>query len=243
MIAWVGDTSETETDPVRFMRLLLVEDNDELLNLLAHGLKNAGFDADCVDTVETAEAALVTTRFAVVILDLGLPDGDGLRVLRGMRARNDFTPVLVLTARSAVPDRVKALQAGADDYVTKPFALEEVVARLQALLRRPGQLLGSSLELANIVLDTETRQVSVGGTAAPLSQREAAILEMLLRRSGRVVSKKNIESQLYGLYSDIGSNAVEVYVHRLRKQLTDNAAGVEIHTIRGVGYLIKASEP
>jgi DNA-binding response OmpR family regulator len=222
------------------MRLLLVEDNESLSRLLAIGLADAGFETDCVGTAEEAEAALATTRFAIIILDLGLPDGDGLSVLRNLRAREDPTPVLVLTARSAVPDRVTTLQSGADDYVTKPFALEEVIARLQALLRRPGQLLGLSLELANVTLDTEARQVCVDDAVMGLSQREVTLLEMLMRRSGRVVSKKNIESQLYGLYSDIGSNAVEVYMHRLRRQLAEAKAKVQIHTIRGVGYLIKA---
>ncbi len=239
----VGYSATRADESVCSMRLLLVEDNQDLSNLLARGLANAGFATDCVDTADAAEAALATTRFAIIILDLGLPDGDGLAVLRNLRARDDPTPVLVLTARSAVPDRVRTLQAGADDYVTKPFALEEVIARLQALLRRPGHLLGLSLELANLTLDTEARQVCVDNKVIGLSQREIAVLEMLMRRSGRVVSKKNIESQLYGLYSDIGSNAVEVYMHRLRKQLADAKTHVQIYTIRGVGYLIKASEP
>lgn len=225
------------------MRLLLVEDHEDLSGLLARGLATAGFATDCVHTAAAAEAALATTRFAIVILDLSLPDGDGLTVLRNLRGRDDPTPVLVLTARSAVPERVKTLQSGADDYVTKPFALEEVIARLHALLRRPGHLLGSSLEVANLTLDTEARQVYVGNEVVSLSQREIAVLEMLMRRSGRVVSKKIIEDQLYGLYSDIGSNAVEVYMHRLRKQLAEAAAQVQIHTIRGIGYLIKATEP
>jgi len=222
------------------MRLLLVEDNENLSSLLAQGLASAGFETDCVGAAEEAEAALATTRFAIIILDLGLPDGDGLSILRNLRAREDATPVLVLTARSAIPDRVRALQSGADDYVIKPFALEEVIARLQALLRRPGHLLGLSLELANLALDTEARQVCVDNTVLNIPQREVALLEMLMRRSGRVVSKKNIESQLYGLYNDVGSNAVEVYMHRLRKQLSEAKAQVQIHTIRGVGYLIKA---
>jgi two-component system response regulator TctD len=224
------------------MRVLLVEDNEDLSSLLVRGLATAGFAVDCVTTAANADSALSTTRFAVVILDLGLPDGDGLDILASLRRRDDPTPVIVLTARSAVPDRVKALQSGADDYLTKPFALEELIARLRALLRRPGLLLGLTLEVANLSLDTEAREVCVDTTAVPLSQREIAVLEMLMRRSGRVVSKKNIESQLYGLYKDIGSNTIEVYMHRIRKQLIETGAGVEIHTIRGVGYLIKAAE-
>jgi two-component system response regulator TctD len=224
------------------MRVLLIEDSEDLSSLLVRGLATAGFAVDCVTTAANADAALATTRFAAVILDLGLPDGDGLGVLGSLRRRDDPTPVIVLTARSAVPDRVKALQSGADDYLTKPFALEELIARLRALLRRPGLLLGLTLEVANLSLDTEARQVCVDAATVPLSQREIAVLEMLMRRTGRVVSKKNIESQLYGLYKDIGSNTIEVYMHRIRKQLIETGARVEIHTIRGVGYLIKAVE-
>jgi two-component system response regulator TctD len=224
------------------MRVLLIEDSEDLSSLLVRGLATAGFAVDCVTTAANGDAALATTRFAAVILDLGLPDGDGLGVLGSLRRRDDPTPVIVLTARSAVPDRVKALQSGADDYLTKPFALEELIARLRALLRRPGLLLGLTLEVANLSLDTEARQVCVDAATVPLSQREIAVLEMLMRRTGRVVSKKNIESQLYGLYKDIGSNTIEVYMHRIRKQLIETGARVEIHTIRGVGYLIKAAE-
>jgi DNA-binding response OmpR family regulator len=172
------------------------------------------------------------------LLDLGLPDEDGLGVLRELRTRQDATPVLVLTARGGVQDRVVGLRSGADDYLIKPFALEELVARLQALLRRPGELLGRSLRVGNITLDTEARQVFVGETPQFFSAREVAVLEILMRRSGRVVSKKLVEDQLFGLSIDVGSNAVEVYIHRLRRQLADSGAKAQIHTIRGVGYLI-----
>jgi len=223
------------------MRLLLVEDNEELSGLLVKSLGAAGFDADSVTTAADALSVLGSTHYAAVILDLGLPDDDGLAVLRSLRTRQNTVPVLVLTARDGVNDRVTGLRAGADDYLVKPFAVEELVARLEALLRRPGQLLGRSLELGNLVFDTVGRQLFIGGEPQTLSARELAVLEILLRRTGRVVSKRAVEDQIFGLSGDVGSNAVEVYVHRLRKSLQDLGASAAIHTIRGVGYLITAA--
>ena len=224
------------------MRLLLVEDNDTLSGLLQKGLEAAGFAVDIVKTVADALNGLATKRFAAVILDLGLPDGDGYAVLQSLRAKGDSTPVLILTARGAVDDRVKGFQRGADDYLGKPFALEELIARIQALLRRPGVLLGLALKLGHLTFDTTAREVMVDGRLQLIPPRESAVLEVLLRRSGRVVPKQVIEDQLYGLSDEVNSNAVEVYVHRLRKQLSEAGAGVEIHTIRGVGYLIREVE-
>ena len=220
------------------MRLLIVEDSEELAQLLANGLKSAGYDNDVLLTASDARAALTTTRYAAIILDLGLPDGDGLSILREIRQRNDPIPVLVLTARGSVDDRVGGLRSGADDYLVKPFAFEELVARLAALLRRPGQLLGSSLSVANLVFDTESRQAFIDDQPQIFSAREAAVLELLMRRQGRVVPKRVVEDHLFGLADDVASNAVEVYVHRLRKQLADRGAKVQIHTMRGIGYLI-----
>ena len=220
------------------MRLLIVEDSEELAQLLANGLKSAGYDSDVLLTASDARAALSTTRYAAVILDLGLPDGDGLSILREIRQRDDPTPVLVLTARGSVDDRVSGLHSGADDYLVKPFAFEELVARLAALLRRPGQLLGSSLHVANLVFDTESRQAFIDDQPQVFSAREAAVLELLMRRQGRVVPKRLVEDHLFGLADDVASNAIEVYIHRLRKQLADRGAKVQIHTMRGVGYLI-----
>jgi DNA-binding response OmpR family regulator len=221
------------------MRLLIVEDNNELARLLAKGLEVEGFATDLLTTAAEALSALITTRYAAVVLDLGLPDGDGLAVLREIRHRKDPTPVLVLTARAGVHDRVKGLRSGADDYLIKPFAFEELVARLEAMLRRPGQLLGSSLRVGNLVFDTESHQAFVDDEPRSLSARELAILELLMRRKGHVISKKLVEDQLFGLSGEVASNAVEVYVHRLRKQLSELGAKVHLHTIRGVGYLLK----
>lgn len=220
------------------MRLLVVEDTEELAQLLASGLQTAGFEVDSVATVSDAETALSSVRYAALILDLGLPDGDGLALLRELRKRKDPIPVLVLTARSGVHDRVGGLRSGADDYLVKPFAFEELVARLEALMRRPGQLLGRSLQLANVTFDTETRQTFIDGSPRTFSPREAAVLEILMRRKRHVVSKKLVEDHIFGLTGEVASNAVEVYVHRLRKQLTDSHANVTIDTVRGVGYII-----
>src|SRR5579871_154664 len=220
------------------MRLLIVEDNEELAQLLAKGLKTAGYDSDVLSTVEDARAVLSTTFYAALILDLGLPDGDGLELLRELRQRDNPVPVLVLTARGGLHDRVNGLRSGADDYLVKPFALEELLARLEAQLRRPGQLLGSSLRVANLEFNTQSRQASIDDRPQVLSARETAVLELLMRSKGRVVSKKQVEDHIYGHSGDVGSNAIEVYVHRLRKQLSDRGARVQVHTIRGVGYLI-----
>ena len=222
------------------MRILLVEDNERLSALLTTGLGSAGFEADVVGSVAEAEAALATKQYPVIVLDLGLPDADGLDLLRDMRRRGDSTPVLILTARGGIQDRVKGLQAGADDYLGKPFALEELVARLQALMRRPGQLLGQALTVGNVSLDTEARQVEIAGHVLTLSVREIAVLEILMRRAGKVVTKKLVEDQLFGLAGEVASNAIEVYVHRIRKQLAEGGADARIDTIRGVGYMISA---
>ena len=220
------------------MRLLVVEDNEQLAELLAQGLRTAGYETDVLTSLEEASAVLRTTFYAALILDLGLPDGDGLALLRELRHRNNPIPVLVLTARGGLNDRVHGLRSGADDYLVKPFALEELVARLEAQLRRPGHLLGSSLRIANLEFDTTNRQASIDDQPQVLSAREIAVLELLMRSKGRVVSKKQVEDHIFGHSGEVASNAIEVYVHRLRKQLAERGAKVQVHTIRGVGYLI-----
>jgi DNA-binding response OmpR family regulator len=220
------------------MRVLLVEDNGELVTLLRKGLGQAGLATDAVGTVADALHVLSTIRYVAIVLDLGLPDEDGLSLLRDLRRRGDSTPVLVLTARNGVDDRVTGLREGADDYLPKPFAMEELVARLQALLRRPGNLLGKLISFGNVAFDTEGRQVFVAGTSRSFPARETAVLEILLRRGGNVAPKRLFEDHLFGMSGDVGSNAVEVYVHRLRKMLVDAGATVKIHTVRGVGYLM-----
>ena len=220
------------------MRLLVVEDNEQLAELLAQGLRTAGYETDVLTSLEEASAVLRTTFYAALILELGLPDGDGLALLRELRHRNNPIPVLVLTARGGLNDRVHGLRSGADDYLVKPFALEELVARLEAQLRRPGNLLGSSLRIANLEFDTTNRQASIDDQPQVLSAREIAVLELLMRSKGRVVSKKQVEDHIFGHSGEVASNAIEVYIHRLRKQLAERGAKVQVHTIRGVGYLI-----
>jgi DNA-binding response OmpR family regulator len=220
------------------MRLLIVEDNEELAELLAKGLQAAGYQADILSTVEDARSVLGRTFYAALILDLGLPDGDGLELLRGIRQQNNPIPVMVLTARGGLQDRVHGLRGGADDYLVKPFALEELIARLEAQLRRPGHLLDSNLRIANLEFDTQNRQASIDDRPQLFSAREIAVLELLMRSKGRVVSKKQVEDHIFGHSGDVASNAIEVYVHRLRKQLSERGAKVQVHTIRGVGYLI-----
>src|SRR6516165_9994007 len=190
------------------MRLLLVEDNEELAQLLTQRLQAAGYETDLLTTAAEAQTAVTTTRYAAMVLDLGLPDGDGLSVLREIRRREDPLPVLVLTARGGLQDRVSGLRSGADDYLVKPFAFEELLARLEALLRRPGQLLGRSLQIANLAFDTESRQAFIDGKPQVLSARETAVLELLMRRKDRVVSKKLAEDHIFGLSGDVASNAV-----------------------------------
>jgi len=220
------------------MRLLVVEDNEQLAELVTKGLQAAGYETDVLSNLEEASAVLRTTFYAGLILDLGLPDGDGLALLREIRHLGNPIPVIVLTARGGLHDRVQGLRSGADDYLVKPFALEELIARLEAQLRRPGHLLGSSLRIANLEFDTQNRQASIDDQPQLLSARETAVLELLMRSKGRVVSKKQVEDHIFGNSGEVASNAIEVYVHRLRKQLSERGAKVQVHTIRGVGYLI-----
>jgi DNA-binding response OmpR family regulator len=167
-----------------------------------------------------------------------LPDGDGLDLLAELRSGHNGVPILVLTARDAVEDRVTGLDAGADDYLVKPFATVELIARTKALLRRPGAALGIKLQAGNVVLDTIGRDVRIGELPMQLPRRECTILEHLLRRQGRVVPKTVLEEKLYGIDEELESNAVPVHVHHLRRKLQDAKATAEIHTVRGIGYLL-----
>ncbi|MBI1649265.1 response regulator transcription factor [Hyphomicrobium sulfonivorans] len=220
------------------MRVLVVEDNSELAGLLASGLRQAGYEADILGSIAETELALETVDYAALILDLGLPDGNGVDLLKALRMSHNALPVLVLTARSGVEDKVKGFKSGADDYLTKPFAFHELVARLEALLRRPGELHRRALKLGNVEYNAETRELAVAGENRGIAGRESVVLELLLRRAGSVVSKQLIEDEIYALAGAVGSNAVEVYVHRLRKTLADAGADVSIKTVRGLGYLI-----
>lgn len=237
----MGRTSLTyapaqQTD--RTMRLLVIEDEPRLAELVQGALTRAGFVVDAVNSAADANEALSLTPYDVAILDLGLPDGDGLEVLGEVRRRGSAVPVLILTARDAIEDRVAGLDAGADDYLTKPFAMAELIARIQALLRRPGQALGVTLEAGNISFDTIGRDVHVGGAVLRLARQELAILEHMMRRLGRVVPKAVLEEKLYGVGDEPESNAIPVHVHHLRRKLSEAGAMAEIHTVRGIGYLL-----
>jgi len=220
------------------MRLLVVEDEPRIVDILKDVLESAGFTVDAVNTATGARNALSDIPYDAAILDLGLPDGDGLEVLKSARAQGLQIPILVLTARDAINDRVSGLDAGADDYLVKPFAIQELVSRIKALLRRPGGALGAVLEAGNLAFDTIGREVTISGNPVQLSRRELSILEILLRRFGRVVPKDVLEEKLYAFDQEPESNAVSVHVHHLRRKLKTQAASVEVHTVRGIGYLL-----
>jgi len=219
------------------MRILVVEDSVPLSRTVADAFRAKGHAVDAVTTGEEADAALQTQPYDVVILDLGLPDLDGTEVLRRLRSRRSRVPVLVLTARGELHDRVAGLNLGADDYLTKPFALEELEARAAALMRRG--IGGSNAVLAHgrLRLDTAARLATVDGAALELPRRELALLEALLLRAGQVVSKQALFESLFDVDSEASLNAVEIYVHRLRKKV--EPAGLCIRTIRGLGYLLE----
>lgn len=224
------------------MRLLLIEDHERFASFIKNGLEQCGFTIDVVYSAGDGDAAVGTVNYDVILLDLGLPDQDGLDILRKWREDSNMTPVLILTARDAVEDRVKGLNAGADDYMLKPFAMEELVARVRALLRRPGGVLGTVLSEGNISFDTAAREVRINDRTVPVSRREMEVLEQLLRRKGRVVPKDVLEDKIYGFDEEVSSNSVEVHVSRLRKRLQAAGADVSVHTIRGVGYMLSSDE-
>ena len=225
------------------MRLLLVEDNVRLSRNLAEALRAAGFTIDAVATAADARAALDCVTYDACVLDLGLPDADGMTVLAAIRARKDGLPVLICTARDAFEDRIAGLNAGSDDYLVKPFNMDELIARIRALLRRPGGVLGVDLCAANLSFDTISRQATVDGKTVALSGRDLDLLEILLRRAGRVVAREALEQALYGFDREATPNAIEVATHRLRKKLQKAGASIRIQTMRGVGYLLKENVP
>jgi DNA-binding response OmpR family regulator len=220
------------------MRLLVIEDEVRIVELLRAAFERAGFVVDSVGTTAEGDVALALVGYDAVILDLGLPDGDGLRLLVKIRGTGNRVPVLILTARDAVEDRVSGLDAGADDYLVKPFAIAELISRIKALLRRPGHALGTTLEAGNLVFDTIGRDVRVGATPINMPRHELAILEHLMRRLGRVVPRAVLEEKLYGMDEQLESNAIPVHVHHLRRKLTEVGATPVIHTVRGIGYLL-----
>ena len=216
------------------MRLLLVEDDTMIGEAVLDLLRAEHYAVDWVKDGEMAETALRSQTYDLVLLDLGLPRRDGLAVLRAMRARKERIPVLIATARDSVQQRIEGLDAGADDYVLKPYDLDELLARIRALVRRAAGRAEPVYEHKGVTINPATREVTVGDQPVVLSAREWAVLEPLLARPGLVLSRAQLEEKLYGWKDEISSNAVEVYIHGLRKKL-----GAElIQNVRGVGYMV-----
>ncbi|MGE5651122.1 MAG: response regulator [Bacillota bacterium] len=225
------------------MRILLVEDHAELSHWIGKALQDARLTVECAMNGADADTLLHTQEYALVILDLTLPKMDGLDVLKRMRARGSKTPVLVLTARGGLNDRVQGLNLGADDYLAKPFELAELEARVKALLRRARGSEAVVLQCGALSFDTVSRMFTYGDAPLALTPREHAVLEVLITRAGRAVSKEKLFDEVFSLADDAGRDAIEIYVHRLRKKLERADQGrVAITTLRGLGYLLEAAK-
>ncbi|CAM8672302.1 OmpR Response regulators consisting of a CheY-like receiver domain and a winged-helix DNA-binding domain [Comamonadaceae bacterium] len=216
------------------MRILLAEDDSMLGDGLRAGLRQAGFQVDWVRDGVAAERELRAVDYAAAVLDLGLPGKDGMEVLQALRAARNATPVLVLTARDAVPDRIRGLDAGADDYVLKPVDLHELAARLRSLVRRSHGVAQDILQAGALRLDPSARQVTWQDAIVPLSTREFDLLHTLMRSAGRVLSREQLEQQMYSWGLEVESNTIEVHIHHLRRKLQADV----IQTVRGVGYIL-----
>jgi DNA-binding response OmpR family regulator len=216
------------------MRVLLVEDDRMIAQGLQTALRQDGYAVDWMGDGRAAEAALRNARFDLVLLDLGLPQRDGLSVLRDLRQRGDATPVIILTARDDTQDRIDGLDAGADDYIVKPFDLDEVAARMRSVLRRANGRADPSIRVGDISLNPATHAVERAGASVQLSAHEYAVLEALLQRPGAILSRTQLEDRLYGWDAPVESNAIEVYIHSLRRKLGSDS----IRTQRGVGYFV-----
>jgi len=216
------------------VRILLVEDDSLLGEAVRDGLRQEGYVVDWVPDGGTALAALSTSNFSALVLDLGLPDGDGLSVLRWLRQHVETTPVVIVTARDRVSDRIGGLDAGADDYLIKPFDIDELGARLRAITRRVDGCAESQLTAGEVVLDLRRRTVTCQGVPAALTAREYAVVELLMRKAGCLVTRAEIEEELYGFDDHIASNAIEVHIHNLRRKLGPGF----ITNLKGRGYRV-----
>ena len=216
------------------MNILLVEDDPALARGLQKALRHEGFAVNHVGCGKDAVNSVATSLPDLVVLDLGLPDMDGLTVLKRLRKNRQTLPVLILTARGETTDKVTALDSGADDYLAKPFEMDELLARLRVLARRLGTSIGSSITLASVSLDTASHEVSVGNNAIMLSRREYMLLKALMENAGRIQTRESLESKLYGWDEEVASNTIEVHISNLRKKLPEGT----IKTVRGVGYTI-----
>lgn len=221
------------------MRVLLVEDEPEMAAALGAALKRRDMVVDHVQTLADAEAAIASRVHSAVLLDRRLPDGDGLSLIPKLRAAAGHMAVIVLTARGDLADRIVGLDIGADDYLAKPFCVEELLARLRAVLRRPGDLLPDRMQIGRLSMDFSHRAASIDGTPLDLPRREFLVLEALLRRKERTVLRTALEEAVYSFDDEIQSNALDTHVSRLRRKLNEACAGIEIHCVRGVGYLLR----
>ncbi|WP_315833833.1 response regulator transcription factor [Bradyrhizobium prioriisuperbiae] len=221
------------------MRILLVEDEPEMAAALSAALKRYDIVVDHVSTLVDATEAVSSDVYAAILLDRQLPDGDGLQLIPVLRAKRTGIPVIVLTARGDLADRVAGLNVGADDYLAKPFAIEELLARLRAVLRRPADVVSDLVQAGRLTFDFDNRVASVAGEPLNLPRRELLVLETLLRRIGRTVQRSSLEEAVYSFDDEIQSNALDTHISRLRRKLIDTEAGLEIHAIRGIGYLMK----
>ncbi|MCA0277188.1 MAG: response regulator transcription factor [Proteobacteria bacterium] len=221
------------------MRILLVEDEPELASALRTALKRHDMVVDHAASLLEAGDYANEDAYDAIVLDRQLPDGDGLTLVPKLRARGNTTPVLVLTARSDISDRVDGLDMGADDYLAKPFAFEEFLARLRALLRRPANMQTQVIRAGDLSFDFGHREVSVRGEPMTLPRRELLVLEALFRRMGRMVQRTSLMEAVFGLDDEIQSNALDTHVSRLRRKLSEAECGVEINGVRGVGYLLR----
>lgn len=234
-------TAEGDLQQDEPMRILIVEDSERLASLIADVLKRDGYACDVAATLADAENAVAVAEFDAVLLDLGLPDGDGVDWLRVQRREGFDSPVLMLTARGALDDRILGLDAGADDYLVKPAAMDEISARLRALLRRPGRRMSPVLQVNGLKFDTTSRQATFHDAPLELTRREANFLELLMRGAGSVVLRQKIETALYDFDDEISPNAIDAIASRLRRRLKAHGAGDCIHTLRGLGYLLEDS--
>ena len=220
------------------MRVLLVEDDHRIANFVAKGLREQAYAVDVVHNGEDALYQSAINTYDLVVLDVMIPAPDGFAVCKELRKTGHRMPILMLTARDAVEDRIQGLDRGADDYLLKPFAMKELAARLRALLRRPGGPLGVTINIGNICLDTTARHLKVDGRAVSIPPRELDALELLMRRTDKIVSKRAFEDSIYGFNEEVTANTIEALVSRLRRRLHAVHASVTIHTLRGIGYLI-----